>query len=342
MPVRPKVLRKGLTVAAWCVAGTAGASASFPSPLVNQERVPPTEDADTKTIVRMIEGGIRSEYALGVRPAMRDAHAKGHGCVRATFTIRGDIPAALRRGVFRTAHIYRAWIRFSNGAGAPHDDAAGDGRGMAVKLTGVPGKKILPGEIDALTQDFLMIDYPVFFIRNVADYVPFTALSLKGQSGQFFATHRREYEITRAITSQKIHAMFDQHYFSMAPYRWGDRYVKYSARPVDCTTGTTIVSPKSAPPAEPNYLRTGMNAWLRLKDACFVFSVQPQTNTAAEPVEDPTILWDERKHLSSTWLRSESRNRHSTVLDNRTFARICPIHPGTPCRSTGRPVELTG
>ena len=44
---------------------------------------------------------------------------------------------------------------------------------MAIKLLGVPGEKLLEDEKDATTQDFVLIDNPVFFIRNVADYVPF-------------------------------------------------------------------------------------------------------------------------------------------------------------------------
>ena len=38
-----------------------------------------------------------------------------------------------------------------------------------------------------------------------------------------------------------------------------------------------------------------MVAWLDAKDACFRFAVQPQTDPATQPVEDPTIIWDEAK-----------------------------------------------
>lgn len=110
---------------------------------VNQEVVPATESADIPAVVQTIEGAIKGAYALGGRPAMRDAHAKGHGCVRAEFRVEPDVPARLKAGVFAEPRAYKAWIRFSNGSGAPHDDHAGDGRGMAIKLTGVSGKKLL-------------------------------------------------------------------------------------------------------------------------------------------------------------------------------------------------------
>ncbi|GAA0637080.1 catalase [Brevundimonas lenta] len=239
-----------------------------------------------------IEGALTGAYALGVRPAMRDAHAKGHGCVKAEFRV-GEAPPELRVGVFAEARTYRAWIRFSNGAGTPHDDHAGDGRGMAIKLTGVPGRKLLDAEIDAQTQDFVMINHPVFFIRNVADYVPFTTLSLQGKSDQFLATHPHEQSIVAAIMAQTVDEMFEQRYFSMAPYRLGERYIKFSARPVDCSTNAPIEESTAAAPTDPDYLREAMISWLGEKDACFRFGVQLQTDPASQPIEDPTILWDE-------------------------------------------------
>jgi len=42
-------------------------------------------------------------------------------------------------------------------------------------------------------------------------------------------------------------------------------------------------------------LRDRMVTWLDEKDACFKFAVQPQTDRVAQPVEDPTILWDPTK-----------------------------------------------
>jgi hypothetical protein len=75
----------------------------------------------------------------------------------------------------------------------------------------------------------------------------------------------------------------------MAPYLLGDRYIKFSSRPVDCGNGSPVVESTAPPPAnDPNYLRDGMIAWLGEKEACFRLS-------ATQPVEDSTILWDEAK-----------------------------------------------
>jgi hypothetical protein len=281
-----------LIVGGLVVAASALAAGSAP----DQEIIPPTEAADSATVIQTIENGVHTAYVLGLRPAKRDAHAKGHGCVRGEFTVSANLPAALRVGVFAEPKTYTAWIRFSNGSGTPHDDHSGDGRGMAVKLTGVPGKKLLANEINADTQDFLMINYPVFFIRNVAEYVPFTGLSLQGNANEYFASHPKEKEIVDAVTAKTIDAVFEQRYFSMAPYLLRDNYMKFSARPVDCTSGAPIVqslAPK--PKGDSDYLREGMVKWLDQKDACFKFSIQLQTDPTTQPIEDPTVLWDEAK-----------------------------------------------
>jgi catalase len=70
-----------------------------------------------------------------------------------------------------------AWIRFSNGIPLPKEDRIGDVRGMAIKLVGVPGPKLLPDERDAVTQDFVLADFPRFFLRDALEYVPFTTLA---------------------------------------------------------------------------------------------------------------------------------------------------------------------
>ncbi|MBN8995825.1 MAG: catalase family protein [Rhizobiales bacterium] len=287
--MRPMV-RPAVAVAAALLCSTAVVRAA------DQEVIPSTEAADSATIVSTIEGGVNAAYALGVRPALRDAHAKAHGCVRATFTVDDDLPQNLRVGLFAAPTSYKAWIRFSNGSGTPHDDASGDGRGMAVKVIGVPGDKLLKDvpEAEKSTQDFVMINYPAFFIRNVADYVPFTALSLKGKSAEFYATHQHEAEVVKAITSMTVGEVFDQRYFSMTPYLLGDQYTKFSARPVDCASGAAL-TPSDAPvPADdPDFLRARMAKWLGGRDACFRLGIQVQTDPATQPVEDPTIIWDE-------------------------------------------------
>lgn len=266
------------------------------APAPGGEAVPPGEAQAIAQIVGTIQSIVGAAAQAGEKPVLRDAHAKGHGCVHAVVKVRPDLAAALRQGVLAVPRRYQAWVRFSNGNGAPQDDHAGDGRGMAIKLIGVEGRKLLPDEVGAKTQDFVMINHPVFFIRNAVDYVGFTALTKANKANVFFATHPHEQAISRAITSQRVDHVFDQRYFSMTPYRLGNRYAKFGTRPVACGTGAPITASQApAPVGDDNYLRDDMVRRLAASDACFVLAMQLQTDPATMPIEDPTIEWDAAK-----------------------------------------------
>jgi len=251
-----------------------------------------TEDEAIRRIKELTEAQIQSAYKSGQRPALRDAHAKQHGCVRAEFTVPASLPATMRQGVFAEAHTFHAWIRFSNAVGS--DDQTGLARGMAIKLLGVPGRKILPDEADAATQDFLLVNYPVFNVRTAADYVDFLTKSNAGQLPLFFRAHPESERITAAIASQPAGNPLRQRYFSMTPYALGSSNVKYSAKPVSCTTGATLQDDGGKTHSGgPNYLRAAMTTSLAAGSSCFLFMVQRQTDPATMPIDDSTVVWSE-------------------------------------------------
>jgi hypothetical protein len=257
-----------------------------------QEKPKLTENEAIRRIKELTEAQVQNAYRNGQRPAQRDAHAKQHGWVRANFTIPASLPHATRQGVFAEAHTFHAWIRFSNAVGS--DDQAGLARGMAIKLLGVPGPKILPDQTDATTQDFLLVNYPVFNVRTAADYVDFLTKSSAGQLPLFFLAHPESERITAAIAAQSVGNPLLQRYFSMTPYALGSSHVKYSAKPVSCTTGETLHDEgRGARSTGPDYLRAAMKNSLATVSSCFLFMVQRQTDPATMPIDDSTILWSE-------------------------------------------------
>ncbi len=265
------------------------------------ETIPEGEDAAIKHIAETIAAQVKREFEASQEAppvARRDAHAKHHGCVKAQFDVSADVPADLRAGVFQPSKHYDAWIRFSNGNGKVKDDHDGDARGMAVKLVGVAGEKILDGaDRNATTQDFLMINHPNFFVRNAADYVVFNdVVARDGDPRGFFfpginpfAWRVQEGLIANAIQSEKVSNPLEARYFTMAPYLLGASAVKVSARP--CTA--TAVSDVSS--ASKDYLREAMASTLAQKSACFELLVQTQRSASSMPVEDPTVEWSERE-----------------------------------------------
>ena len=70
--------------------------AEIAPPVANQEAIPLDESDAIKSILGVIEQTLNEKYATGTRTAWRDAHAKAHGCVKADFSVKADIPAELR------------------------------------------------------------------------------------------------------------------------------------------------------------------------------------------------------------------------------------------------------
>jgi Catalase len=167
----------------------------------------------------------------------------------AEFRVEDDLPQYLAQGVFTPGRTYPAYIRFSNGDPDPNrDDAKGDARGMAIKLLEVPGEKILPDERDAQTQDFIMINHPVFFIDDPAHYLGLIQRSGSSNPfaliGQLFALGLKGALIAKAVTSSKIASPLETRYWSIVPYRLATRHTsKQSSSP----RGLVVQGPRPFP-----------------------------------------------------------------------------------------------
>jgi hypothetical protein len=244
------------------------------------------------------------------RPVLRGQHPKQHGCLKATFEVRRDLPPSLAVGLFSRPGEYDAFVRFSNGREV--DDRNPDIHGMAVKVLGVPGVKLIEDEKSA--QDFVMIDHPLFFIRNLTDYVPFSQMLLDLQnSSRFWVVFRlywfflmrsqlRQFHILRESRGKHIANPLEVQYWSTTPSLWKDSAVKYSARP----TGAALEQPSV--PASADFLREAMKK--KLDDdpeVCFDFMVQMQEDPVRHPIEDPTVEWDSSWHVvASIRIRRQS------------------------------------
>lgn len=241
------------------------------------------------------------------RPVRRGQHAKHHGCVKGEFIIEVDLPQKMRFGVFKEPRSFPALIRFSNGSGnADQPDSKGDSRGISIKLIGVEGEKILEEEKHEKTQDFVMIDHPVFAIRNLQDYVEFFT-ALKEAQGKpplkfFFPGlnplkwRLHEFMISRSIRSKKVVSPLEIQYWSTTPSKLGPAAIKFSVKP-----SPTNTLGQSSSQSE-NYLREAMVEYLKSKEAYFDFLVQFQSETdpGKTPVEDSTVEWKSPYHKVAT------------------------------------------
>lgn len=269
------------------------------APKLGEETVPPGEAA-------LLEKLIVQNLALldeREKPVRRGQHPKQHGCVRAQFIV-ANLPQDLRHGLFAKPHTFDAVIRFSNGAS--RDDRKGDAHGMAIKLFGVPGKKLLePCE----THDFVLLDHPVFFVRNVVDYVALFKSVLEAKNSvlpgllfflphawveqglvfaKFLAARPHELAILSATLASLPHSPLAAQYWSTTAYKFGDTAARFTARP------NADSLPKLAGSNSPDKLRIALAEQLSKGDATFDFMAQLQTDAEKMPIEDPTIDWDEK------------------------------------------------
>lgn len=222
--------------------------------------------ADQLSVV--IEESIRKQYSAG--SARRDAHPKAHGCVNAEIHIVETLSETLSKGMFVPGKTYQAWIRFSNGSGDPtHADIKRDARGMAIKVLGVPGKKLLDDEAHATTQDFVMINHPVFFATDPVRYLRFMN---DANSDHFyrkllipFDLGAKGTRIALETRNSKISNPLQTRYWSMVPYQLGTgpgrRAVKYSVRAC-----SSVADPMPKEPGH-DFLRDALRNTLQNGDA---------------------------------------------------------------------------
>lgn len=290
----------------WLIAAALAVSACGDNPQPVVEQVDPGEMYYVPSIIasaRKLVDDVQKESGPTYR---RDAHAKAHGCLVARFAVRDDLPEELRTGVFVPGREYKAWVRFSNGNAKLQPDHTKDARGMAIKLMGVGGEKLLPsppGGPPLETQDFLMINHPVFFNRNVEEYEGFIRYQADGSQFGYFLrdANPADWQIRELIIGGqllgRISSPLYTQYHSMTAYALGVdaasgespppyvRAMKYSAK--SCTP----TKPVRVDTRDPDYLRKALAEHLASDNACFEFLVQLQDPTKNMPVEDPTVKW---------------------------------------------------
>ena len=280
------------------------------------------EEAEANKIKDAIVSTVHETGGPGVTPALhpaekmnrRDAHPKAHGCVAAKFQVLPNLEPALAKGLFSSPGEFDATIRFSNGNGDPtRHDIKGDGRGMAIKVRGVSGNRLVEGA-GTDTQDFVMINFPMFFVAKPQSYLPIVKAVADGSilgAAQTVLWEPRDAWVIAQLATIKILNPVQEQYWSEVAYRLGEQgdgtAIKFSAKPVACPgsdpmplflvkkaklvemTAASLVSD-----ADHDFLRKALVKSLDpaaqpAKQACFDFMVQPATQ--GDSVEDPRWEW---------------------------------------------------
>src|SRR5262245_20450233 len=225
-----------------------------PIPYADNVEAPPGDEGDDiRQVIAALEKMLKSSRQRSGH-FQGDVHVKVHGCATAEFRVLPNLPAELAQGVFAQERTFAAAVRFSNSASQTQADYVPDGRGMAIKLLEVAGERISSEINGAPTQDFVMVNHPVFIARNVKDFLRIEQIlaeekneklatvteALTGGTWNPLHWHWRE-----ALTAIQILGHLPTHpasntYFSMAPIRFGKFVAKYRAKPAGELSGSFV------------------------------------------------------------------------------------------------------
>jgi hypothetical protein len=255
-----------------------------------RESIGPDEVTDHERVGELIRAYQRQRANRG--RADRGLHAKANAGLSAELRVNDGVPEPLRVGIFAKPGTYRAYVRYSNGAGARQHDKVADVRALSVKVLGVPGKKLIPGLEDATTQDFLLLRTATVPTRTAVEFggliyaaqkpalLPFRLIAKVGLV--------RAFQILRGAAKglgAPVMPLAATTYYTAAPLKWGDYAVKLSLTPRDV--------PPAAPPKRSSATALGDELAARLADGDVVYDLraQPFVDDRSTPIEDPTVEW---------------------------------------------------
>lgn len=282
------------------------------------ETIDPHIDEVVAQIIEFWEKkGRESPKTEGTGRAVRGAHAKSIGVVKAEVEILPGVPVAYAQGIYARPGRHGALIRFSNAS--PHlgpDAQLGHALGFAIKIFDVDGPKLVDVEPNASTFDLVLKNIPIFiantarhylFIEEITTDLPqYLArgkpgfrqlltdfLTGKGTLGQSEWAWEELLAFVRSATQTPIRNPLLTTYWTMAAVRHGDYVAKIRVAPaaesaahvihreLDLTTGPDVFGPVLVD---------------ELRAHAFDFDLQVQlcTDLDAMPVNDVTVEWPEK------------------------------------------------
>jgi hypothetical protein len=301
-----------------------------------------------KTIAAISELTRASVTKEGANRAVRFAHAKAYGLVRAEVEVLEGIDVRYAQGVFARPGRHPAVIRFSNGLGHLGPDARlGALTGMAIKLFDVPGPSLLDAERDAGTMDYALINAPVFFANTARDYVDIARLFGLLPGALYEPKARRAWLhdfLTSAGTLGPDEWLWDElfafmahiktrpqnlllsSFFSMGAVRHGEYVAKVRAAPLP-QLAARVERRELNLGAEADVFRDGLVSELAQRPYAFDLQVQLCVDPHAMPVENTSIEWPEALSPFRTVARIHIPQQDISGPRNLAAADVVAINP---------------
>lgn len=240
--------------------------------------------------------------------AVRSVHAKAHGILEGTMRVHEGLSPELAQGLFAKPGTHRVFMRLSTNAGDILPDAISLPRGLALKVLDVEGER-LPGA-EGSTQDFVMVNGPVFQTKTADQFLgnlkmlAKTTDRLEGTKTVMSTVLRGVNKALEAVgvESTKLQSLggapnvdpLGQTYYSVTPFRYGDFIAKFSVAPV-APELKALESREIDASGRENAIRETVQEEMRALHGVWEVRVQLCRDLDRQPVEDPTVEWDEEE-----------------------------------------------
>jgi hypothetical protein len=261
---------------------------------IAEETFDPDEEASLNNIIDQMADQMRGRFKPGGYE--RGGNTKTHGVVKATVTIREDIPAHCRIGIFANPRSYPAYVRYAGpGPNVPSDIQDVGFMSMAVKLMDVPGKKLMDEE--KFTQDIITTSGgPTFVTPNTRENAKLQYWSLVDMTLYYFLNPFDSHLLDmfmQSLWNETQTNPLNKRYWSCTPYLLGEgQAVMYSFVPKTKVVSHIPGLPFGKVPF--NYLRENMSKTLSEQDVEFDLMIQLQTDPHLMPIEDSSVSWPEK------------------------------------------------
>lgn len=258
-----------------------------------EEKIDADEEQSLDEIIDLMADQMRGHFRPGHYE--RGGNTKTHGVLRATVTIRDDLPEHCRKGIFAEPRTFKAYVRFSGpGPDVPADIRDVGFTSMAVKLMGVPGEKLMDEEKH--TQDLITICTPTFVTPNTRENAKLQYWSLLDMPLYYFLNPKDSHLLDffmQSLWNETQYNPLGQRHWSCVPYLLGEgQAMMYSFVPKTEVHTRIEGAPFGRIPF--NYLRENMVRTLKEKDVEFDLRIQLQTDPYRMPIENNAVRWPEK------------------------------------------------
>ena len=240
--------------------------------------------------------------------ALRSVHAKSHGLLVGELRVPAGLPPHLAQGIFARPGTLPVVIRLSTTPGDILPDDISTPRAMALKIIGVDGAR-LPGSEGDVTQDFVMVDGPAFNkpdARSFAGSLKLLAATTdkaEGTKQVLSAALRGLEKVVEAVGGQSatLTALgghpetnpLGETYYTQVPVLFGEYFGKICVRPASPSLKALHKAPVDLED-KPDGLRDAVAAYFEEQGGEWELCVQLCTNIGEMPIEDASVVWDEK------------------------------------------------